>query len=83
MFSRAETLMNGPHADDLERLSQLRPALIALGCVQSLPDYKTLWTCALNGAYPAEQRNKLWYFRRRDVPAIARALGLQPGISVA
>ena len=41
------------------------------------PAYRYIRDFAVDGVFPAEQRNGIWYFAEADVPAIAAALGLK------
>ena len=64
--------------DDRQRLSRLRPELEADGwLVPEDYEYRDQWWDALNGKFPAELDRGRWYFRRKKLPEIGKALGLR------
>lgn len=64
-----------PEATALVALTAL-PRDLAAYSGQPAPDYRTLYSKALNGRFPAQQVNSRWYFQRADLPQIAMSLGI-------
>ena len=59
-----------------KRLTSLPVTLLHHGYIGA-PAYRYIRDFAVDGAFPAEQRNGIWYFSDADVPAIAAALSLE------
>jgi hypothetical protein len=57
------------------RLTEL-PRILRNAGYAELPPYRTIYTAALNGEFPAKQINRIWHSKVAD-DAIASALGLQ------
>jgi hypothetical protein len=60
----------------LKRLTALPTLLRAEGFV-AVPEYRSIREIALNGGFPAQQQNNIWHWNEADLPAIAKALGLE------
>jgi hypothetical protein len=63
------------------RLTEL-PSILRNAGYAELPPYRTIYTAALNGEFPAKQINRIWHAEVADIDAIAGALGLQRGALV-